>query len=156
MDKKTDIKQSSKAFAVTREFGKRLKQARLKLGINVQEASEMLDIEKNSYYKYEDGTRFPKPDTLLDIMNKFHLSIDYLLTGEFQAPLDNTGTKKGDIKDIIKLFPGIPEETCPLIEVLQVPIMKHTLMMHYLAEREKYKNFIEDYFSKTGKIASQQ
>jgi transcriptional regulator with XRE-family HTH domain len=116
----------------------------------------MLGIEKNSYYKYEDGSRFPKPDTLLDIMNKFYVSIDFLLTGEDRSPPGGTGGQKREITDIVELFPGIPAETCPLIEALQVPIMKHTLMMHYLAAREKYKKFIEDFFSKEGKTASRK
>jgi len=130
------------------QFGKRLKEARLKSGIDVDEASKILGIEKNSYYKYEDGRRFPKPDILAAIMDKFHLSIDYLITGQGQISFHRDETTEAKISILKRYFPGISLETYPLIESLQVPIIKHVMMTHYLVERETYKTFIDEFFNR--------
>jgi hypothetical protein len=49
------------------------------------------------------------------------------------------------------IFPGIPRETVPLVQSLQVPIIRHALMMEYLVCTEKYKSFIQDHFKQKKK-----
>lgn len=148
METKTKTSKPAKIVYNPEQFGKRLKAARLKSGIDVDQASKMLGIEKNSYYKYEDGRRFPKPDILATIMDKFHISIDYLITGEGKASFFKNETMEAKISALKRVFPGLTMETFPLIESLQVPVMKHAMMMHYIIENEKYKDFIDQYYSR--------
>lgn len=152
MNAKKQQNKQEKSTIVTRQFGERLKQARIKLGLNVQQASDKIGIEKNSYYKYEDGTRFPKPETLLSIMDKFQLNMNYLLSGEGKMFIHAGKAEESNNKmDLQMLFPGLDPVTFPLVEDLQVPIMKHALMMHYLVEKNKYENFIDEYFKQKKK-----
>jgi hypothetical protein len=71
-----------------------------------------------------------------------------LLSGEGKMFIDADKKAAGsDNKmDLQMLFPGLDPETFPLVEDLQVPIMKHAFMMHYLVEKNKYKDFIDEYF----------
>ena len=123
-------------------FGSRLKKARRQLGLNPAQMSDIIGVEKNSYYKYEDGSRFPKPEILSALIIYLNLNVNYLISGEGEmfltAPLE-------------ALFPNIPPETYPLIESLEVPIMKHSLMTEYLLCKEQYKSFIDEYFKKKGR-----
>jgi transcriptional regulator with XRE-family HTH domain len=153
MNSKDQQNKQEKSTMVTKQFGERLKQARIKLGLNVQQASDKIGIEKNSYYKYEDGTRFPKPEALLSIMDKFHLNINYLLSGEGNmfTDADKKAAESNNKMDLHMLFPGLDPVTFPLVEDLRVPIMKHSLMMHYLVEKNKYKDFIDEYFQQKKK-----
>jgi hypothetical protein len=68
--------------------------------------------------------------------------VNFLITGEGEMFL--TAQLKA-------LFPNIPPETYPLIESLEVPIMKHSLMTEYLLCKEQYKSLIDEYFKKKGK-----
>jgi transcriptional regulator with XRE-family HTH domain len=123
-------------------FGSRLKKARRQLGLNPSQMSDIIGVEKNSYYKYEDGSRFPKPEILSALITYLNLNVNFLISGEGEmfltAPLE-------------ALFPNIPPETYPLIESLEVPIMKHSLMTEYLLCKEQYKSFIDEYFKKKGR-----
>jgi transcriptional regulator with XRE-family HTH domain len=85
-------------------FGKRLRDAHLKSGIDADQAGKMPGIEKNSYYKYEDGGRFPKPDIFAAIMDKFQIGIDYLITGEGIVSfykIETTEAKMGILERIL-------------------------------------------------------
>jgi len=66
---------------LAREFGQRLKVARKVLGLTVDEVCVLLDVKRNSYYKYEHGARFPKFDVALSIMDNLGISFNYLMTG---------------------------------------------------------------------------
>ncbi len=62
-------------------FGERLKEARKTIGLKVPEMCQLLGIQATAYYKYEDGSRFPKPEILLKLTEDLGISIDYLLSG---------------------------------------------------------------------------
>ncbi len=147
METKKNIIKENNVFFQPEHFGERLKRARKRLGLTTLEASKIIGIEKNSYYKYEDGSRFPKPEILLSMMINFNLNINYLLTGEGEMFID----KREKAANLQGLFPELSEETFPLIEDMQVPVMKHSLMTHYLVEREKLKSFIDNYFEEKKK-----
>lgn len=123
-------------------FGSRLKKARRELNLNPAQMSDIIGVEKNSYYKYEDGSRFPKPEILTALVIYLNLNVNFLITGEGEMFLT---------PQLKALFPNIPPETHPLIESLEVPIMKHSLMTEYLLCKEQYKSLIDEYFKKKGK-----
>lgn len=146
METEKNTKNSALQFK-PEQFGNRLKQARLELRLNTLQASEIIGVEKNSYYKYEDGSRFPKPEILLAIMVNFNLNINYLLSGEGEMFI-RKGEQASELK---QLFPDLSRETYPLIEDMQVPVMKHSIMTHYLVEKEKFRSFIDSYFEEKQK-----
>ncbi|UCH96295.1 MAG: helix-turn-helix transcriptional regulator [Candidatus Aminicenantes bacterium] len=129
-----------------RDFGKRLKKAREQLKIDVNEISNIIGIEANSYYKYEDGSRFPRPEILSAILNKFDINLNYLVTGTGPMFIITGSNQKSISERLQDIFPGIPQEAVPLVQSLEVPIMRHALMMEYLVCTEKYKSFIRDHF----------
>lgn len=134
-------------------FGGRLKKARRELGLNPAQMSDIIGVEKNSYYKYEDGSRFPKPEILSALVIYLNLNVNFLITGAgemFLAP-PSLSEKEKKTAQLKALFPNIPTETYPLIESLEVPIMKHSLMTEYLLCKEQYKAFIDEYFKKKGR-----
>lgn len=59
-------------------FHERLKYLRKNNNITQKTISNYLGIHINSYQKYEQGTREPNFDTLLNIADYFNVSIDYL------------------------------------------------------------------------------
>lgn len=59
-------------------FHERLKYLRKNNNITQKTISNYLEIHINSYQKYEQGTREPNFDTLLNIADYFNVSIDYL------------------------------------------------------------------------------
>lgn len=75
------MKKNKKDGFLSGRFGRRLKAARKDLGLSVDEMCVLLDVKRNSYYKYEHGARFPKYDVLLSIMDNLGVSFDYLMTG---------------------------------------------------------------------------
>ena len=130
------------------DVGSRLKKARRALGLNVGQISDLIGVEKNSYYKYEDGSRFPKPDILAALITSLNININFLITGDGDMFLNQfPAPEKEEKTNYLKaLFPGIPPETYPLIESLEVPIMKHSLMTEYLVCKEQYKAYIDKYY----------
>jgi len=60
-------------------FSSRLRSARNANSYTQQRMSDMLGITLNSYQKYEQGTRCPSFDLLVQIADILDVSIDYLL-----------------------------------------------------------------------------
>lgn len=60
-------------------FGKRLRSARLKRGFTQQSIADKILISLRTYQKYEQGTRFPSYEVLVDLANNLNVSIDWLL-----------------------------------------------------------------------------
>lgn len=60
-------------------FGKRLRSARLKRGFTQQSIADKILISLRTYQKYEQGTRFPSCEVLIDLADNLNVSIDWLL-----------------------------------------------------------------------------
>lgn len=60
-------------------FGKRLRSARLKRGFTQQSIADKILISLRTYQKYEQGTRFPSYEVLVDLADNLNVSIDWLL-----------------------------------------------------------------------------
>lgn len=128
------------------EFGKRLKQARKRLGLTALEMSTKIGIEKNSYYKYEDGGRFPKADILISLVKKLNINVNFLLTGKGNMFLEKSeSTEKPEFND---LFPDVPfdKDILELISLLEVPIIRHSMLIEFYKQRKEYRSFIKEYF----------
>lgn len=60
-------------------FGKRLRSVRMLRHLTQQKTADLVDISLRSYQKYEQGTRCPSFDLLVQIADILDVSIDYLL-----------------------------------------------------------------------------
>lgn len=134
-------------------FGARLKRVRQELNLDPAQISDILSVKKNSYYKYEDDSRFPQQEILLSLITYLNVNVNYLLSGEGEMFLTPpSSSEKEKRTSLMKaMLPNIPPETFPLIESLEVPIMKHSLMTEYLLCKEQYKAYIDEHFLKKKK-----
>ncbi len=78
-------------------FGKRLKELRKKLGLTQQELGNKINVTKVSVCCYENGTRTPSLETLLDIANLFNVQLDYLIGNDSYVVSDS------DVAYVIKM-----------------------------------------------------
>ena len=60
-------------------IGQRIKEIRKLNNLTQQELGKMLNVTKVSVCCYENGTRTPALDTLIDLANIFHTSLDYFV-----------------------------------------------------------------------------
>lgn len=58
---------------------KNLKLLRAERNLSQQELANILHVSQQSIYKYENGITTPDLDTLIDMADFFHTSIDYLV-----------------------------------------------------------------------------
>lgn len=58
---------------------KNLKFLRTKQNLSQQELANILHVSQQSIYKYENGITTPDVNTLIDMADYFHTSIDYLV-----------------------------------------------------------------------------
>lgn len=63
-----------------------LKELRLKKGISQQIVSDYLEITRQAYSNYENGSRQPDNETLLKLGEFFDVTVNYLLTGTEKVP----------------------------------------------------------------------
>ncbi len=60
-------------------LAKRMKELRMDRGLTQRELGEIINVTKVSICCYENGTRTPTLETLLDLANYFEVDLDYLL-----------------------------------------------------------------------------
>lgn len=70
-------------------LGQRLKALRLERGLGVNRTCAILGIATKTFYKYEDGTRQVKLDTLYKMSQLYDFTIDELLAEEGIVNLEN-------------------------------------------------------------------
>lgn len=71
-------------------FSKRLKEQRKAMGFTQKQLGEMIGVTKVSICCYENGTRTPTLDTLIDLANVLQVELTYLLgTDYFVVAEDN-------------------------------------------------------------------
>lgn len=60
-------------------LGKRLKELRKQSKMTQKELGEIINVTKVSICCYENGTRIPSLETLIDLSNLFKVDLDYLI-----------------------------------------------------------------------------
>ncbi len=63
--------------------GSRLKQLRIKKGLTQSELGEIIGLNKSTICCYEKGTRQPPIENILDFIQIFNVSADYLLGSDY-------------------------------------------------------------------------
>ncbi len=66
-------------LAVVNNLGNRIREARNAAGLTQPQMAESLGLSLRTYQKYEEGSRRPPLDTLVNIALKLHVSTDWLL-----------------------------------------------------------------------------
>lgn len=66
-------------------LGKKIKEARLNLGLTQEELGNLINVTKTSICCYENGSRNPNVETLQDLAKELDLPISSLFSGEFQV-----------------------------------------------------------------------
>lgn len=70
-------------------IGQRIKNLRKTYNMTQQELGEKLNVTKVSICCYEKGTRSPSLETLTDLSNLFHVSLDYFVGNDSFVVTDN-------------------------------------------------------------------
>lgn len=70
---------------IKKEIGKRLKMLRESKGMTQQAVADVLEIAKNTYAHYEDGSNEPRINIIVKIAQYYGITVDWLLgTGEYE------------------------------------------------------------------------
>lgn len=86
-------------------FDKRLKETRLKRGLTQEELAKKVKLTKTSICCYENGTRTPTLDTLIDLANELNVELIYFLgIDHYQVASDDVSYGLNLAKDELKLI----------------------------------------------------
>ncbi len=77
-------------------FGKNLKELRLKSGMTQQDLASKVGVTKSVISYYELSERSPAPEILIRLSLIFHVTTDFLLGIERQETLDLSGLNRED------------------------------------------------------------
>lgn len=122
----------------------RIKELRTSKNLTQKELAETLNISTVSVSSYETGAKTPSLDMVLNIAQRYNVSIDWLCGLSDNMTLDNHITT---YKDIFRLFITVLDaryenkETVPIIDTIDTETSAVSLTLH------DDKNF-QDFFSK--------
>lgn len=86
-------------------FGKRLKELRKAAGFTQKQLGDMIGVTKVSICCYENGTRTPTLDTLIDLANCLNTELSYFLGADYFVVSDEDSTCTINLaKDEIELI----------------------------------------------------
>lgn len=68
--------------------GEKLQKLRKEKGYTQEELSDMLNVSRQTIYKWESDIAFPETDKLIAIAKMYHCSVDYLLNNENEERSD--------------------------------------------------------------------
>ncbi len=74
--------------------GKRLKELRIGRGLTQTELGDIISVTKASICCYEKGTRTPTIENLIDLVNFFGVSSDYLMGNDVIVEIKSNKNKK--------------------------------------------------------------
>jgi len=113
-------------------FGKRLKELRKKAHITQQQLGDMVGVTKVSICCYENGTRTPTLDTLIDLADSLNVGLSYLLgTDALATEEDNKNNTLNLAKDEIELIKELRKH----IKLYEKMIEDPKRMMDYFEQR---------------------
>ncbi|MFW5979368.1 MAG: helix-turn-helix domain-containing protein [Halanaerobium sp.] len=86
------------------DFGSQLKKLRKNNKITQKELAKILGLAQTTIANYENNSRFPNQETLLEIANYFEVTLDYLITGK----KNRTNLKEEKSTNLLSLIPKDP------------------------------------------------
>lgn len=109
------------------EVGSRLRDVRLTLGYSVSRMAVLLNLNKMTYVKNENGTHFPGAVTLINLSTEYNVSIDWLLC--------NRGTMFYGEKDQAKKLLASKDEVQidEMVNLMKnIPLAYHSMITSFL------------------------
>ena len=107
----------SKMKTIKKELGSRIKQIRIKQGLNQRKFGELFGVGVSAISAYEAGKSVPPPETLMKIAGYGNVTVDYLFSGSEVG------------------------RSALLPEVIGIPVLsgdgKNAMYMGYLSEEQK-------------------
>ncbi|MGE5341889.1 MAG: helix-turn-helix domain-containing protein [Candidatus Omnitrophota bacterium] len=122
-------------------FSIRLREARKKFEVSQKLMAEKLNLDEVTYNRYETGEHIPKIDTLEKFHNITGTDLNWLITGK-----NTSSTGRLNLKE---LYPGLPDDPIiyEMIENLQVPVIYHGLIFHFIELSKKFEPMIKEHLS---------
>ena len=114
----------------------RIRKTREKLHLSQDEFAQQMGCCKSSVINYESGKRVPGAGFLIDLVKNFGINPDWLLTGngEIAAPLSSLNLKEKKDLDLQHM-----------LEHLQIPTMKLSIMAEYHRLKQVFKPLIDEF-----------
>ncbi len=130
-------------------FSKNLRKVRKKLKLSQEKLAEILGTTKTSIFRYEKDGISPSLDVLIILYRKLNVNLNWLLNDDKDSD-DMFINKealalKTNLKDILSAISN-DKEVIELIESLEVPIMRSSLVAKYLECKWNFKEMIADYY----------
>jgi transcriptional regulator with XRE-family HTH domain len=131
-------------------FYSRLRKIRKTLGCTQDEFARQLKVSKPTVVRYESGGRKPDADFLSILINEFKVNINWLLMGDGEMFL-----KEKPSEPTITINPN-DEELCQLIDLLQIPQMRRSVMAEFDQLKIIFKSLVEKHYNEIEKNKSKK
>lgn len=82
------------------QFSKQLKKLRLSLGLRQKDIADYLGVTPTAVSDYESGKRIPSLDSIINIANRYNVSLPWLITGTGDIDNDAHAREAGDSIEI--------------------------------------------------------
>lgn len=133
------------------EIGQRLGKLRKHLGYSQDKMAALIGIKKVTYGKNERGLHIPDTFTLIALSNRLGVSVDWLLFNRgsmfWKDPQEKSAEKEKTKKKVSEdLFTREVEEMIDLMK--RVPLLHHSVMMHYQQFKIDHKELIREVLEK--------
>ena len=133
------------------DFRVRLKEIRKALKMTQDEFSAQLEVSKPTYVRYELGEMMPKVQFLSLLIKKFHINLNWLLSGKGERFL---GESQPDISFInSKVFRD--KRYLELLDLLNIPVVEEVLMAKLTEIKALFSPVIEEYHSQEEHVMEQ-
>jgi transcriptional regulator with XRE-family HTH domain len=128
-----------------------LKEIRKTLKMTQDEFSAQFGVSKATYVRYELGEMMPKAQFLSLLAKKFHINLNWLLTGKGERSLD------GNHLDISLINPKVFQDKryLELLDLLNIPVVEEVLMAKLTAVKALLSSVIEEYHSQKEHVKEQ-
>lgn len=85
------------------QLSARLRQLRTEKGLTQAQAAKRLCVTRSTFSAYENGTRYPSYDVLVNLAYLFGVSTDYLLCKEERRFVDVSGLNEQEVAAIANM-----------------------------------------------------
>ncbi|WP_428668042.1 XRE family transcriptional regulator [Runella sp.] len=126
--------------------GERLKHLRETLGFNQVEFAERIEMEQSYLSKLEKGHKGLGKRLLKDMISTFGFNGDWLMTGEGEMFLKNTGEIKQEMGDMTQIMGGPRGVTAYIPErLVKIPLIDINARAGFVENLDNYQEFISDF-----------
>ena len=133
-------------------FYSRLRKIRKTLGYTQDEFARHLKVSKPTFVRYESGGRKPDAHFLSILISKFDVNINWLLIGDGEMFLKESSSAP---EPIITINLN-DKELCQLIDLLQIPQIRRSVMAEFEKLKVIYKLLVEEHYNKAKKNESKK